>query len=216
MPSIGPKIVPRGRGWHNTGTTVDDKYYDSTQTDYVGSPSETLEGTVVTYKARKKTTRIKQDTGGDVTMIFVRNVGAAALLPGMAVRWQSTTRGKRVDGMTRLSPGAATAPDVAGFVDDFWPAAGVPIGECFWLIVKGRCYAQMPISEVADITPGTRLVALTAATSGATTAGRLRDQDLSGATAVLGNNLQGKVGTALTTIGSASTNTAFLINVELY
>ncbi len=217
MPSIGGKIIPRGKGWYNTGATVDDKYYDSTQSDYVGCPSEKLEGQVVTYKPRTKSTRISQDSGGDVTMIMVRNVGAAALLPGRLVSWQTAQRGKRVDGyVTTLNA------EVAGVVDDFWPAAGVPVGELFWLVVRGRTtvLTDLAAAESCSIAEFGVMVALTAATSGATTAGRVSKQSITGTSdgtdwTTYFNAIQNRIGRAMSANTTNQTNRSLLADIDL-
>lgn len=66
------------------------------------------------------------------------------------------------------------------------------------------------------IPEGTVLVALTAATSGATTAGRVAPQDLTGATAALGLQVQNRLGYALSARTTAQTNTTILVDKRLY
>lgn len=57
------------------------------------------------------------------------------------------------------------------------------------------------------------LVALTAATSQATTAGRVAVQDLTGATALLGNAVQNAFGRALSARTTAETNSSVLVDL---
>lgn len=218
MPSIGSKIIPRGKGWYNTGTTVDDKYYDSTQSDYVGCPSEILEGLVVTMRPRTKSTKLVQDSGGDGVMLFVRNVGAINLLPGYLVSWEAGNEGKRVDGYT-----TTTAAQAAGVVDPFFAAAGVPPGECFWLIVKGRTLVytdKAPDSATGEWSRGRHLVALTGATSGCTTSGHVAQQGTTGTSTGTDwstefGYLQNAIGRALSAQTSAQTNRQCAIQLDL-
>jgi hypothetical protein len=60
---------------------------------------------------------------------------------------------------------------------------------------------------------GTVVVALTGATSGATTAGRVAPQDLTGATALLADQIQNRIGYALTAKTTANTNADVLVDV---
>ena len=66
---------------------------------------------------------------------IVKNNSGGALLPSRVVKWEDGQIGKQVDG----SPAANGIP--AGIVDPFLPAAGVPNGSYFLLVVKGMCNA---------------------------------------------------------------------------
>jgi len=104
-----------------------------------------------------------------VEAILVRNTSGAALLPGRLVRWKSGSRRREVDGYTN-----ATAGEVAGVVDDQLPSTGVANNDLFWLIVKGHALIKTPLAGDGGnvFSAGDIVVALTAITSGATTAGR--------------------------------------------
>ena len=65
----------------------------------------------------------------------------------------------------------------------------------------------------ADVAAGGWVVALTAATSGATTAGRVAPQVLTGATAALAAMVQNRIGRALTAKTTANTNADMLVLV---
>jgi len=58
------------------------------------------------------------------------------------------------------------------------------------------------------------IVALTAATSQATTAGRVAPQVLTGATALLGNQVQNRLGRAMSAKTTANTNNSLLVNIS--
>lgn len=155
----------------------------------------------------------KARTGEPVTCRVVRNASAGALLPKRCVRYQATAGnyGHRVDGYT-----TATAAEFAGVVDEWLPSAGVPQYDLFWIVVKGPTNMLPDLAAGANnlIPIGTALVALTAATSGATTAGRVAPQDLTGATALLGDQVQNKIGRALTARTTANTTTDVLVSVR--
>lgn len=99
-------------------------------------------------------------------------------------------------------------------VDEYLPSAGVVQHDLFYVVVKGPAVCVTPMSNTsADMAAGNFLVSITAATSGATTAGRLTNQDLTGATALLANQVQNRVGVAVTSRVTNSTNTDILVNI---
>ena len=98
----------------------------------------------------------------------VRNVSGINLLPGRMVVYKTGTNQKRVDGYT-----STTGQEVAGIVDPFLPAAGVPDGDLFYIVLEGVVPVRRSLSNsAADDAEGDILYAITAATSQATTAGR--------------------------------------------
>lgn len=142
---------------------------------------------------------------------IVRNVAAAALLPSRLVTYRASgDYGAAVDGYART-----TAADYAGVTDEWLPAAGVPVNDLFYIVIEGPTTVYSDLAGGANnvLTVGLKVVALTAATSGATTAGRIAPQDLTGATSVLADQIQHKVGAACTAKTTANTNTLVLIEV---
>jgi hypothetical protein len=144
---------------------------------------------------------------------IVRNVSGINLLPSRLVSFQiggtdGRWAGSRVDGYT-----TTTAQFAAGVVDEWLPAAGVPNDDLFWLVIRGPTTVLTDLAGGANnvINVGDVLVALTAATSQATTAGRVSDQVLTGATAVLGVQLMNYIGRALSAATTANTNQALLM-----
>lgn len=201
MPQPANLPFPLGKGYHQA--LLDDKYYDRSQSDFVGSPCMGIEGMVVTMKSPYKTVhtaasavatvsaaRDPQQFGlQDTTWICVRNStaqsgGANMLLPKRAVRWENGFEGKRVDGYAFRAANTGPEP-IAGIVDPFLPSGGVNPGDLFWLQVGGPSICTMT-AEAADasakLVQGDRLVAATganstgAATTGCTTEGRLEKQ----------------------------------------
>lgn len=150
-------------------------------------------------------------SGRKVKCMCVRNVGAAALLPKRLVTLQQSAGAilGRVDGYARLTA------DRCFPVDEFLPAAGVPVNDLFWLVIEGPALCLPDLAGGANnlIPVGTMLVSLTAATSGATTAGRVAPQDLTGATAVLGVQVQNRIGVAVTGRTTANTTSSILVDV---
>lgn len=143
--------------------------------------------------------------------ILVRNTSGAALLPGRSVVWEAGYRGRRVNGYT-----STTAVEVAGVVDDRLPAAGVADDDLFWLLRKGPALIKSPLAAGAGsvFAEGNVLVALTAVTSGATTAGRpaVLDTALTTNTGLALVNNFARVMSAMTT---AQTNQDMLVDLQL-
>jgi hypothetical protein len=141
----------------------------------------------------------------------VRNTSGGALLPKRIARFEADglEYGARVDGMTR------TTAERGYPIDEFLPDAGVPNNDLFYVVVEGPAMVLTPLEGDANnvFSVGTVIVALTAATSGATTAGRARPQDLTGATAVLGDNIQNRIGRALSAKTTGNTNADLLVEV---
>lgn len=160
MSDVASKRIARGKTWYN-GTTINTSDYSGTE----------YEGTVSVWQdmgpSSSPLTPVSRRSAGNVVAVLVRNVSGGYLEPGRLVTWKSGYRGKRVDGYS-----CTTAGEVAGVVDEYLPATGVPNGDLFWLVVKGHSLVRNDIDGNA-IAAGDVLVALTAATSGATAAGRV-------------------------------------------
>lgn len=154
---------------------------------------------------------------------IMRNVSGAALLPKRLVTPQRAgTDGKfflgRVDGYADTTNEARSYP-----VDEFLPAAGVPNGDLFWMVEEGPAMCLLPLAgagfNAASIVVGDALAALTAITSGATTAGRV--STLSPLTSASTNTnfdfavnaVLGMVGRALSAATSGQTNGDLLVDI---
>jgi hypothetical protein len=172
-----------------------------------------LEGYIQEFKdeVRSGNGVLSQRSGQVTKAMLVRNKSGFALLPGRQVAWQAGYRGRRVAGYTRT-----TTQEVAGIVDDKLPSTGVADDDLFWLLRKGPALVKTPNAGGAAnvFAEGDVLVALTAATTGAVTAGRPAVLDLSVATntaqAIV--NRFGRVMSAMTT---AQTNADMLVDLEL-
>jgi hypothetical protein len=153
--------------------------------------------------------RSKKRSNRLVRIRAVRNSATIALLPKRIAVYKTATMNTEINGYT-----TTTAAPFAGIIDEFLPAAGVPANDICYIATKGPTLALTDIAQTDDISIGDRLVSLTAATSQATTAGRLDLQVLTGATAVLAGQILNTIGLAMTAITSANTNMDILIDVR--
>ncbi len=144
-----------------------------------------------------------------VRLRAVRNSASVALLPKRIAVYKTATQNTEIDGYT-----TTTAAPFAGIVDEFLPAAGAAANEVLYITTKGPSLVLTDVAQTDDVAVGDRLVSLTAATSQATTAGRLDLQVLTGATAVLGGQIHNAIGLAMSAITSANTNAGLLVDVR--
>lgn len=133
-------LVARGDTQYGPSDTIDTGDYGSS----VG-----VEGSLSVFNYVDPSNKTRGDNR-KVEAIFVRNTSGRVLLPGRAVTWESGYRDKRVDDYSFVS-----AEAIAGIVDDLLPAAGVRIGDMFWLITKGptRGYISTDGTSPAKSTP---------------------------------------------------------------
>lgn len=109
-------------------------------------------------------------TGLKKRVRLVRNTSGFTLLPKRAVTFKTGTNCQEVDGYCDVG-----SELVAGIVDEFL-VNGVPDGECFFVTVEGPTLFLTDLANNSNNNTfafGDRLAAITAATSGATTAGRI-------------------------------------------
>jgi len=198
--------VARGKTFYD-GNTVD-------TADYGGIH---IEGSIRRFKDYDyvaDTTMLKLRSAAMNTCVLVRNVSGINLLPGRAARWQAAMRGRRVDGYT-----TTLAAEAAGIVDEWLPPAGVPNGDLFWLLIDGNTLLRTDLAgdTGTDFSEGDILIAATAATSQATTAGRLRQADFDTAITglLLGNQIANRIGRAMSANTTAQTNRQLLAQVSI-
>lgn len=121
----------------------------------------------------------KHRSGEMVRIRLVKNSSGFALLPKRLAAF-STTAGEN----GRIVKGySITTNGVAYPVDEFLPAAGVPDGAYFYIVTRGPAAVLIGLSSAennADIAVGAPLAAISGATSGATTAGRLGSLSVTG------------------------------------
>jgi len=151
-----------------------------------------------------------------VTARVVRNISGGTLAPKRLANLATSTLlangagffGGQVDGYS-------TTTAARGYpIDEFLPSAGVQNLDLFWLVTEGPAKVQTDLAALTGvINIGSRVMAQTAVTSGATTAGRVILQDLTGATAALGNAVMNYIGTAMSAATSSNTGADLLIDV---
>lgn len=147
----------------------------------------------------------------------VRNVSGAALLPSRLVSFQASgiNYGARVDGYADVTAQRGYP------VDEWLPAAGVPNNDLFWIVIEGPALCLTPLVNTdfnGTVAEGQVMVALTAATSGATTAGRVACQNITGSSAAtdysfLLNQAENYVGRALSAMSTGNTAATILVEV---
>lgn len=154
-------------------------------------------------------------TNHRVRCVAVRNTSSVAMRPKAIVTFAATAglNRSRVDGMCDV-----TAEKCCGVVDEYLSSTGIIQYDIGWVVVEGPSLMLTSLSgdatNVFDV--GTIMVALTAASSGATTAGRPAPQDLTGATATLAAQIQGRVGEAMSAKTTAQTNSDILAYVKCW
>ncbi len=122
-------------------------------------------------------------TGKGIWAVALRNTSAGALLPKRLATLAYASAGvvaiETADGYADL-----TAEQRCVIVDPFLPAAGVAANDIFWGVINGRTTVTTTLGGGAatNIAVGAPLIAATAATSGATTAGRVQNITLPGQT----------------------------------
>lgn len=103
-----------------------------TQTYYeaeVGDGSNIV-GVRKTFRDEHPKTGVLQ-SNHTVDCVAVKNTSGGALLPGEVAKFKAGAILTEVDGK------ASTSTTLMGVVDEYLPAAGVPNGEVFWLVISG-------------------------------------------------------------------------------
>jgi hypothetical protein len=163
--------IPQGATYYGDTATV--------PTTYDGVTTK-LEGKVVYLPDRTVTEGGVASAPRSAKLVkatIVRNDGTFTMKARRAVSWKATYRGKRVDGYT-----CTTNQEIAGIVDPHLvnnANAGVRQGDLFLLYdISGPVEGLTDLAGAGNnvITEGSFMGALTAATSQATTAGRLYAQ----------------------------------------
>ena len=146
-------------------------------------------------------------SGRTTLMRLVRNASGITLEPKRSVVWKTGFRGTRVDGYV-----ATTAGEVAGVVDDQLGASGVANNDLFWIARKGPALVKNDIASGAGtvIAEGALVVALTAVTSQATTAGRVAS-----GSAATSSHVLNRIGKAMSAKTTANTNADVLVDLDI-
>ena len=149
-------------------------------------------------------------SGHRVRVRLVKNSSGIALLPKRLVTFKAGTNRTEVDGYVTLTA-AIGYP-----VDEFLPSGGVANGDYFFIVVGGPALVLTGIASSAlNLIPeNSVVVGLTAATSQATTAGRGKVRDMTGAAAVLGAEVAGGLGHAMSAKTAANTDADLLLFIS--
>jgi hypothetical protein len=162
-------------------------------------------------------------TNRDVRVRAVRNDAGFNVLPKRLA--QLNAAGDTITGY------AAVNPQDGYPIDEYIPSAGIPDGDILYVVVDGPAMVSTGLAADATnvIAAGDRVCAATAATSGATTAGRVVVQDLAAdltggsdvtstsvndALLALANQIQKAIGVAMSAKTTANTAADLLIKVE--
>lgn len=150
-------------------------------------------------------------TGGYNLYRCVENESGIALAPKRVVNYKTASEKKEVDGYCSVA-----ADRAAGIVDESLPSTGAPDGHLFWILVKGVGIAKTALGADARnvFSVDTPVVAATAATSQAATAGYVGAPDLTGATAVLAKQIYNQFARAMSAKTTANTGVEILLNVD--
>lgn len=81
-------------------------------------------------------------SNGTVTCVAVKNSSGSAVLPGDVVKFKA-------GGMSEVDGLASTSTALMGIVDEYLPAAGVPDGEVFWVVVRGPSTVKKTSTSVS-------------------------------------------------------------------
>lgn len=133
-------------------------------------------------------------SGRPVRVKIVRNKSGQALKPARLVKFKAADPAEsQVDGYCY-----AVGDRPAGVVDEYLPSAGVPDNDLFYIVIDGPTKVTQTHTSNSNLSIGDRLVPTAGGASSATDdlAGRVLKQDLTGATATLGNNIQNCIGIA--------------------
>lgn len=161
---------------------------------------------------------IAYGTGQFVTCRVCRNSAAYNIKPGQLVTFSTA----RYDGVT-----VALGTNTAGIsaveaawafpADEFLPPAGVPPGDLFYIIVEGPVLVKTAATAPGTISAGGWVVASTGVTTGDGNEGTVIAQDLSaitdGAETTIAQQIQNRLGRALSAYTSGQTGEPLLIDV---
>jgi hypothetical protein len=199
--------TPIKRGQTYYGGNVPDSAYWKETVDIEGLEAIFEDVAPATVRGQVLTKR----SGRPVKCRLVRNVsaGSLALKPKFVVTYSSGYQFKRVDGNV-----AVDAAEVAGVVDEHLPSAGVAVGDLFWIVYDGPTLVKGSL-DANTIAAGDRLVGLTAATTNATTSGRVAAYAVTSDTTTMAPRILNNIGWAVSARTAGETNKDILANIRL-
>ena len=214
------------------GDTFYNLFAASTQSTSDGIQYEGKEWVFEDYSPQTKLYR----SGRPVVCRIVRNVSGIALLPGRVARFAAGALaangapggvfGGQVDGYAAPAANPADFTSLQSYgvpVDEYLPTAGVQNNDLFWVVVQGPAGVLTDLATLSpSINVGDLVIAQTAATSQATTAGRIIDIGAvtSNATYIgqialcaIGRAMSGPAGAATTAATGNNTNATVVVDV---
>lgn len=191
------------------------------QTYLSGNPDRTL---AATMQANLEGSRFRFDdidptatsgaktvrSGRQVTCVLVRNELATGLAVDgkRVVKWKAGQIGRQIDGYCCI-----TDELCAGITDEWLGSAGCPLHDLFWLTIEGPTLVLNPRDATnCNWSAGDRLSALTAVTSGSTTAGRPFKTVFTGSTAAQCDAVMNNFAIALSAVTTALTTGSCLVH----
>lgn len=198
------QIFARGQTYNGPNKTLSATYATSVALEGVTKRFDDLDSATTTGAKVPRSQK-------QVTCMCVRNTSGITLEAKRVVRWASGYRNKRVDGYCTTDHS-----EVAGVVDEFL-TNGVRNHDLFWIAVRGPSLVKTSLGADATnvIALDDKLTALTAATSQATTAGRVQ---AFAATSNLTNAIsatQNLIGYAMSAKTTANTNADVLVDLVI-
>ena len=209
MPYGAPTGLPRRGQTYYQGQTPPTTFAESAH----------VEGTMVQFKDTTAAGAFGGDSlrsNNDILMRLVRNTSGFTLLPSRLLQWQAGHIGKRVDGYVEDE----WDPSVAGVYDEFH-TSGVVDNDMGWLVVQGPTMLKTPLAgdETNVIDAFDALVAITAATTNCTTAGRVQafgvTTNYTDAATEAPAQIRGIIGRALSAKTTAQTNQDLYAYIDL-
>jgi hypothetical protein len=206
------------------GETFYNLFSATTQSTSDGIQFEGREWVFEDVDPTKKTYR----SGRPVTCRVVRNVSGIALLPGRVARFAAGALsangapgglfGGQVDGYVNTTP-TANVNDLNSKgvpIDEFLPTAGAQNNDLFWVVIQGPASIKTDLATLSpSILVGDAVIGQTAATSQATTAGRIIDINANTASAtIMAANPFGFIGYAMSGPAGAATTAATANNTD--
>jgi len=189
-------------------------YYNGETIDTNNLGGLNLEGAEWVFEDDHASTGVARTRGRPVRCRCVRNSSGINLLPKRLAKFElgALEFGSRCDGYAIQT--AANTPEQGYPIDEYLPTAGVPTNDLFWIVIEGPATVLTSIADMAtDLAIGEWAVACTAATSQATTAGRIVPQIATGLTVPGFYNQLNKVGRALS--GAITTTTAAAVVLDV-
>ena len=176
--------------------------------------SASVEGTLAVFKHvdDKETGASIVQSNHDRLMRLCRNVSGATLQRRRVVSWAPGHIGRRFDGYTDKD----WDQQAAGVIDDRL-TSGCPHNDLCWVCIQGPTLVKnnLEMGDLAAITEGDRLAALTGANSTAEDAGRIQSYAATNSVTANGLRILSIIGRALSSRSSGEPDSDVLCFIDL-